>query len=143
MAPWLAGQIGSRHEPIAAVKAGCDFIIAQGIEAGGHVRGRIGLLALLNEVLESVEVPVLADGGWDGARWLRCWLPEPMALPGWAHVSWRQRKPGHIPLMRGAHWEQFLAKQSGDVDMNRGVFSANWAMHPSALRSSIEGSTSL
>src|SRR5579859_6206613 len=41
----LAGwQVGSREEALAAVDAGCDFIIAQGIEAGGHVRGRIGLL---------------------------------------------------------------------------------------------------
>ncbi|MEZ4863678.1 MAG: nitronate monooxygenase [Caldilineaceae bacterium] len=56
-------QVGSRAEAVAAVDAGCDFIIAQGIEAGGHVRGRVGLLALLNEVLEAVAVPVLAAGG--------------------------------------------------------------------------------
>jgi NAD(P)H-dependent flavin oxidoreductase YrpB (nitropropane dioxygenase family) len=56
-------QVGSRAEAIAAVDAGCDFIIVQGIEAGGHVRGRISLLALLNEVLDLVEVPVLAAGG--------------------------------------------------------------------------------
>jgi nitronate monooxygenase len=42
-------------------EAGCDFIIAQGIEAGGHVRGTIGLLSLLGEVLDSV--PELAAGG--------------------------------------------------------------------------------
>lgn len=56
-------QIGSREEAVAAVDAGCDFIVAQGIEAGGHVRGRIGLMALLTEVLEAVDVPVLAAGG--------------------------------------------------------------------------------
>jgi NAD(P)H-dependent flavin oxidoreductase YrpB (nitropropane dioxygenase family) len=56
-------QVGSQAEAIAAVDAGCDFIIAQGIEAGGHVRGRISLLALLDEVLEAVDVPVLAAGG--------------------------------------------------------------------------------
>ena len=56
-------QVGSRAEAITAVDAGCDFIIAQGIEAGGHVRGRIGLLALLDEVLKAVDVPVLAAGG--------------------------------------------------------------------------------
>lgn len=60
----LAGwQVGSRREAIAAAEAGCDLIIAQGIEAGGHVRGRIGLLALLGEVLDSVAVPVVAAGG--------------------------------------------------------------------------------
>jgi len=56
-------QVGSREEAVAAADAGCDFIIAQGIEAGGHVRGRIGLLALLDEVLNAVGVPVLAAGG--------------------------------------------------------------------------------
>jgi nitronate monooxygenase len=56
-------QVGSREEAIAAADAGCDFIIAQCIEAGGHVRGRIGLLALLDEVLDAVDVPVLAGGG--------------------------------------------------------------------------------
>jgi nitronate monooxygenase len=51
----LAGwQVGSCAEAVAAAKAGCDFIVAQGIEAGGHVRGRIGLLALLSEVLDAV-----------------------------------------------------------------------------------------
>lgn len=56
-------QVGSRQEAVAAVKAGCDFLIAQGIEAGGHVRGRVGLLPLLSEVLDAVDVPVLAAGG--------------------------------------------------------------------------------
>jgi NAD(P)H-dependent flavin oxidoreductase YrpB (nitropropane dioxygenase family) len=58
-----AWAIGSREEALLAVDAGCDFIIAQGIEAGGHVRGTIGLLPLLGEVLDAVPVPVLAAGG--------------------------------------------------------------------------------
>jgi NAD(P)H-dependent flavin oxidoreductase YrpB (nitropropane dioxygenase family) len=56
-------QVGSRVEAVAAAAAGCDLIVAQGIEAGGHVRGRVGLLPLLDEVLPSVDVPVLAAGG--------------------------------------------------------------------------------
>jgi len=58
-----AWAIGSREEALLAIEAGCDFIIAQGIEAGGHVRGTIGLLPLLGEVLDAVPVPVLAAGG--------------------------------------------------------------------------------
>ena len=65
LASW---QVGSREEALAAVKAGCDFIIAQGIEAGGHVRGTISLMALLNQVLEVVNVPVLAAGGIGSGR---------------------------------------------------------------------------
>ena len=40
----------SIDEARAAERAGCDFVIAQGTEAGGHVRGRIGLLPLLGGV---------------------------------------------------------------------------------------------
>jgi len=67
LASW---QVGSREEALAAEAAGCDFLIAQGTEAGGHVRGRIGLLALLDEVLEAVAVPVLAAGGIASGRTL-------------------------------------------------------------------------
>jgi NAD(P)H-dependent flavin oxidoreductase YrpB (nitropropane dioxygenase family) len=56
-------QVGSLAEAVAAERAGCDVVIAQGIEAGGHVRGRIGLLALLGEVLDALRIPVLAAGG--------------------------------------------------------------------------------
>ncbi len=61
-------QVGSREVALAAVAAGCDFVIAQGIGAGGHVRGTIGLLALLDEVLDAVDVPVLAAGGIGSGR---------------------------------------------------------------------------
>lgn len=65
----LAGwQVGSVHEARAAADAGCDLIIAQGIEAGGHVRGQLGLLPLLDGVLDAVDVPVLAAGGIGTAR---------------------------------------------------------------------------
>ncbi len=61
-------QVGSVAEARAAADAGCDFIIAQGIEAGGHVRGRIGLFPLLDAVLDAVGVPVLAAGGIGSGR---------------------------------------------------------------------------
>src|SRR2546428_6364093 len=64
LASW---QVGSNDEAVAATKAGCDLIVAQGIEAGGHIRGKIGVLSLLEQVLDSVTVPVLAAGGiWRG-----------------------------------------------------------------------------
>jgi hypothetical protein len=34
-----AWQVGSRAEAIAAAQAGCEYLTAQGIAAGGHVRG--------------------------------------------------------------------------------------------------------
>jgi NAD(P)H-dependent flavin oxidoreductase YrpB (nitropropane dioxygenase family) len=59
----VSWQIGSPEEARAAKDAGCDLIVVQGIEAGGHIRGRMSLLALLDQVLASSEVPVLAAGG--------------------------------------------------------------------------------
>lgn len=60
----LAGwQIGSVGEARAAVEAGCDVVVAQGTEAGGHVRGGLALFPLLEQVLGTVGVPVVAAGG--------------------------------------------------------------------------------
>jgi NAD(P)H-dependent flavin oxidoreductase YrpB (nitropropane dioxygenase family) len=56
-------QIGSLAEAKAASDAGCDVIVAQGVEAGGHVRGTVGLLPLLDEVCGAVDLPVIAAGG--------------------------------------------------------------------------------
>jgi nitronate monooxygenase len=56
-------QVGSVTEARAARDAGCDVIIAQGVEAGGHVRGTTGLLPLLDEVRAEVDVPIVASGG--------------------------------------------------------------------------------
>jgi NAD(P)H-dependent flavin oxidoreductase YrpB (nitropropane dioxygenase family) len=56
-------QVGSAREARAAVDAGCDYVVAQGIEAGGHVRGTQPLEHVLLEVLSVVEVPVVAAGG--------------------------------------------------------------------------------
>jgi nitronate monooxygenase len=65
LASW---QVGSNEEAVAAAKAGCDMIVAQGIEAGGHIRGTIGLLTLLSQVLDSVKIPVIAAGGIGSGR---------------------------------------------------------------------------
>lgn len=56
-------QIGSADEAAEAVSAGAHIVIAQGFEAGGHVRGRTELAKLIPEVVARVNVPVLAAGG--------------------------------------------------------------------------------
>ena len=58
-----AWQVGSVEEALAAEAVGCDFVVAQGREAGGHVRGTTPLLELLPKVLAAVRVPVVAAGG--------------------------------------------------------------------------------
>lgn len=61
-------QVGSAREASAAAHAGCDIVVAQGAEAGGHVRGQVSLLPLLDSVLEAVDVPVVAAGGISTGR---------------------------------------------------------------------------
>ena len=56
-------QVGSVDEAIEAARSGVEIIIAQGREAGGHVRGIRPIRDLLPEVVEAVNVPVLAAGG--------------------------------------------------------------------------------
>ncbi len=58
-------QAGSTDEALAAHAAGADAVIAQGIEAGGHVRGVVPALELLERVRAALpaEYPVLVAGG--------------------------------------------------------------------------------
>jgi nitronate monooxygenase len=56
-------QVGSVADAVKAEAAGADVIVVQGVEAGGHVRGRRGLSVLLPEVADAVDVPVAASGG--------------------------------------------------------------------------------
>ena len=62
-------QVGSTQEAEAAAAAGVDAVIAQGFEAGGHVRGTTSIWDLLPEAIRAVApLPVLASGGiGDGA----------------------------------------------------------------------------
>jgi nitronate monooxygenase len=62
-------QVGSVEEAVAAAAAGVDAVIAQGVEAGGHVRGTTSIWELLPATVDAVSpVPVVASGGiGDGA----------------------------------------------------------------------------
>lgn len=57
-------QVGSVAEARKAIGDGADIVIAQGVEAGGHVRGTVGLMALLSAIVDIAQGrPVLAAGG--------------------------------------------------------------------------------
>lgn len=56
-------QVGSVREADEAARAGAHGLIAQGAEAGGHVRGKVPLCELVPQVVSQVDVPVLAAGG--------------------------------------------------------------------------------
>src|ERR1044072_8382672 len=48
----VSWQVGSVEEAHRAQAAGCDLIVAQGIEAGGHIRGQTNLDVLLKAITD-------------------------------------------------------------------------------------------
>ncbi len=61
--------VGSAEEARRAAASGVDVVVAQGWEAGGHVRGQVATLPLVPAVVDAVTpVPVIAAGGIGDAR---------------------------------------------------------------------------
>lgn len=69
----IVSMVTTVNEAILAEQAGCDAIVAQGSEAGGH-RGtfdvtthpmgvNIGTMALVPQIVDQVTIPVIAAGG--------------------------------------------------------------------------------
>lgn len=64
-------SIGSVAEARQAVEGGVDVVVAQGWEAGGHVRGTVATLPLVPAVVDAVApTPVIAAGGIADGRGL-------------------------------------------------------------------------
>jgi enoyl-[acyl-carrier protein] reductase II len=64
----VGSMCGKVRHATAAVASGCDFVVAQGTEAGGHT-GVVATMALVPQVVDAVDgkVPVIAAGGiYDG-----------------------------------------------------------------------------
>ncbi len=64
----VGSMCGKVKHAVAAVASGCDFVVAQGTEAGGHT-GLVATMALVPQVVDAVgdKVPVVAAGGlFDG-----------------------------------------------------------------------------
>lgn len=60
---------GSVLEAEEAVAAGADSIVAQGWEAGGHVRGTISTMILVPSIVDAIDpTPVVAAGGLADGR---------------------------------------------------------------------------
>jgi NAD(P)H-dependent flavin oxidoreductase YrpB (nitropropane dioxygenase family) len=63
--------VSTAAEARHAVECGVDVVIAQGWEAGGHVRGKVATMPLIPAVVDAVgPVPVIAAGGIADGRGL-------------------------------------------------------------------------
>jgi nitronate monooxygenase len=135
----VSWQVGSAPEARAAAEAGCDLVVAQGVEAGGHVRGRLGLLPLLAEVLVSVDVPVVAAGGIATARGVAAALAAGAAAVrvGTRFVAAREADahPRYVAAILAA---------TGDDTVLTEAFSLGWPDAPHrVLRSCIDAAAAL
>jgi enoyl-[acyl-carrier protein] reductase II len=62
----VMSMCGSVRHAVKAAEAGCDVVIAQGTEGGGHT-GSVASVALWPQVVDAVDIPVIAAGGlFDG-----------------------------------------------------------------------------
>jgi enoyl-[acyl-carrier protein] reductase II len=52
---------GKVSHALRAAEAGCDAVVAQGTEAGGHT-GQVAGMALIPQIVDAVSIPVLAAG---------------------------------------------------------------------------------
>lgn len=109
----VASMCGKVRHALAAVEAGCDLVIAQGTEAGGHT-GQVATLPLVPQVVDAVagRVPVVAAGGivdgrglaaalvlgadgvWVGTRFIA--TPEARAAPGYKDALLRTAEDGTV-----------------------------------------------
>lgn len=96
----VINMCGKVSHATQAVEAGCDLVVAQGTEAGGHT-GRVATMALVPQIVDAVgdQVPVVAAGGivdgrglvaalalgaagvWVGTRFIM--TPEARAVTGY------------------------------------------------------------
>ena len=56
-------QVGDVASAVEAADCGAELVIAQGVEAGGHVQGRTPVLELVREMRTVLELPIVAAGG--------------------------------------------------------------------------------
>jgi NAD(P)H-dependent flavin oxidoreductase YrpB (nitropropane dioxygenase family) len=133
LASWQAGSV---EEARAAADAGCDLVCVQGMEGGGRIRGRVALLPLLDEVLDAVQVPVVAAGGVASARGVAACLAAGAAAVRVGTRLLATEETGAHP----AYVAALLAAAAEDAVLTD-AFSANWPNGPEphrTLRSALE-----
>lgn len=127
--------VGSAEEGRRAVDAGVDIIVAQGIDAGGHVWGSIGTLALVPVVVDAVApTPVIAAGGIGDGRGLAA------ALALGAQAAWMGTRfvVADESLAHPAYKDRIVASRETDAAWTTGVFDRGF---PDAPVRTLENST--
>lgn len=114
-------QVGSVQEAVAARQAGAQVIIAQGCEAGGHVRGTSTLEEILPQIAAAVDCPVLAAGGIVDGRDVATVL----TLGAQGAVLGTALMATHESFAHSYHKQRLLGASSADTVLTD-VFHINW-----------------
>jgi NAD(P)H-dependent flavin oxidoreductase YrpB (nitropropane dioxygenase family) len=131
----VAWQAGSVQEATAAEDTGCDFIVAQGVEAGGHIRGTMPRDELLRLVLGRLSIPVVTAGGIATAGEVAAAVGAGAAA---ARVGTRFVATAESSA-HPAYVAALLAARSGDETVVTTAFSGGWPDAPHrVLRSAVE-----
>ena len=116
-------QVGTARGAKIALSQGADFLICQGVEAGGHVQSTIALATLLPQVLSiSGDIPVFAAGGLaTGAdiAWALGMGASGVML-GTRFVATRESKAHQ-------HYKEFIVASSGTDSVYTLCFDGGWS----------------
>ncbi|GGH49642.1 hypothetical protein GCM10010975_02100 [Comamonas phosphati] len=129
-------QVGSVAEALLAQEAGAQALIAQGVEAGGHVRGRLPLMELLPQVLSVASVPVAAAGGLADGRD----VARVLAQGAQAAVLGTALMATHESFAHDYHKRRLVEAHAGDTVLTED-FHINWPPHAAVrvLANSVTG----
>ncbi|WP_374388098.1 NAD(P)H-dependent flavin oxidoreductase [Sandaracinobacter sp.] len=107
--------IGKVDHAIKAEQAGCDGVIAQGTEGGGHT-GSVASVALWPQVVDAVKIPVVAAGGLYDGRGLAAALA--MGCQGvWMGTRFIASKEAHAGQ---AYKDAIVEMSESDTTISRG-----------------------
>lgn len=126
--------VGSIDEAKRAADAGFDLIVAQGREAGGHVRGNLGTMTLVPQVVDAVApLPVLAGGGIADRRGVAAAL-DLGAVGVWVGTRFLAAQEANIHR----EYQQRVLAASADDTLYSRLFDVGW---PNAPLRSLKNST--
>ncbi len=119
--------IASANDARKAVDCGVDIVVAQGWEAGGHVRGTVATMALVPAVVDSVgAVPVIAAGGIADGRGLAADLALG-AQGAWIGTRFLASSEADIhPRYR----ERLIAASESDTGYFEDLYDIGWPHAP-------------
>jgi enoyl-[acyl-carrier protein] reductase II len=138
----VVSMCGKVEHAVRAVEAGCDLVVAQGTEAGGHT-GQVASFPLIPQIVDAVgdRVPVVAAGGIFDGRGLAA------ALALGADGIWVGTRFIATPEARGVlgYKEKLLASREDQTTVSRAysgktmrvvrnTYTDHFDVHPDELK---------